>query len=522
MDARNKTTQFGYDGYDLSSITDPLNRSVILRTDAIGRTVSSTDPLNQRSISNLDNLDRVTSVIDTNNQSTGFGYDDDAGRLTKTTYANGITRDNSYDDAGQLTGITYKKADNSLIGDLTYTYDANGRRTKTSGSLAKTDLPDTINTASYDANNRLATWGSQILNYDANGNLTSDGLKTYIWNARNQLIQIKDSTGTEVASFSYDALGRRQAKTINGVSTGFMYDGVNIVQELNGASPINNYISAGVDQVFVQQSGAGGTATSLTYLTDAIGSTIRLTNAIGDKVVDYSYDPYGNTRTDAVVNNPFQYTGRENDGNGLYYYRARYYSPATHRFIAEDPIGLAGGINGYGYVGGNPISFTDPSGLCIGPLAVACVFIAENTVGLTIGAEVVAGATTGAMLTTLLPTSGMASVAKTCVANAETAVVAARSNYRSLFIKAIGRLEENWEVHHALPQKYESLFQAAGINIHENQWLRGVLRTIHSDITNEWRAFDRAMGGNPTAARVAEFAKHIDEKYESVFKWAGF
>ncbi|MFZ6735849.1 RHS repeat-associated core domain-containing protein, partial [Undibacterium sp. Ji42W] len=266
-------------------------------------------------------------------------------------------------DAGQLTGITYKKADNSLIGDLAYTYDANGRRTKTSGSLAKTDLPDTINTASYDANNRLATWGSQILNYDANGNLTSDGLKTYIWNARNQLIQIKDSTGTEVASFSYDALGRRQTKTINGVSTGFMYDGVNIVQELNGASPINNYISAGVDQVFVQQSGAGASATNLTYLTDALGSTIRLTNAAGDKVVDYSYDPYGNTKADTVINNSFQYTGRENDGTGLYYYRARYYSPATHRFISEDPIGLNGGINTYGYVRGNPVTHIDPLGL---------------------------------------------------------------------------------------------------------------------------------------------------------------
>ncbi|MFZ6736056.1 RHS repeat-associated core domain-containing protein, partial [Undibacterium sp. Ji42W] len=265
-------------------------------------------------------------------------------------------------DAGQLTGITYKKADNSLIGDLAYTYDANGRRTKTSGSLAKTDLPDTTSTTSYDANNRLATWGSQILNYDANGNLTSDGLKTYIWNARNQLIQIKDSTGTEVASFSYDALGRRQTKTINGVSTGFMYDGVNIVQELNGASPINNYISAGVDQVFVQQSGAGASAKKLTYLTDALGSTIRLTNTAGDKVVDYSYDPYGNTKADAVINNSFQYTGRENDGNGLYYYRARYYSPATHRFISEDPIGLNGGINTYGYVEGDPISLVDPTG----------------------------------------------------------------------------------------------------------------------------------------------------------------
>jgi DNA primase catalytic core len=60
---------------------------------------------------------------------------------------------------------------------------------------------------------------------------------------------------------------------------------------------------------------------------------------------------------------PRQYTGRENDGTGLYYYRHRYYSPVLQRFISEDPIKLAGGINTYAYVRGNPVSLTDPLGL---------------------------------------------------------------------------------------------------------------------------------------------------------------
>ncbi|MCH8622568.1 RHS repeat-associated core domain-containing protein, partial [Undibacterium sp. TS12] len=264
----------------------------------------------------------------------------------------------------------------------------------------------------------------------------SDGINTYVWNARNQLIQIKDSTNTETASFTYDALGRRQTKTVNGVSTGFVYDGVNIVQELNGlnatqadtASIRASYITAGIDQVLVQQSGSGSTATSLTYLTDAIGSTIRLTNGTGDKVVDYSYDPYGNTRADAVVNNAFQYTGRENDGNGLYYYRARYYSPATHRFIAEDPIGLAGGINGYGYVGGNPISFTDPSGRCFGPLLIACYYGAVYAEQLLIGAEVAAALSTGAMLPGLAPFANATKMAANTARTCEVAAVEAIEN----------------------------------------------------------------------------------------------
>jgi RHS repeat-associated protein len=143
------------------------------------------------------------------------------------------------------------------------------------------------------------------------------------------------------------------------------------VQELTGVGGVNNdpanvkasYISGGIDEVFAQLSGTGASATILTYLTDALGSTIRLADATGTKVVDYTYDPYGNTTADAAVSNPFQYTGRENDGTGLYYYRARYYSPMLARFISSDPIGLGGGINMYAYVGGNPLSRSDPLGL---------------------------------------------------------------------------------------------------------------------------------------------------------------
>jgi len=75
------------------------------------------------------------------------------------------------------------------------------------------------------------------------------------------------------------------------------------------------------------------------------------------------YEPYGEVSATGSSNNPYQYTGRENDGTGLYYYRARYYSPSLKRFISEDPMGLAAGLNSYAYVGGNPIAFRDPLGL---------------------------------------------------------------------------------------------------------------------------------------------------------------
>jgi RHS repeat-associated protein len=75
------------------------------------------------------------------------------------------------------------------------------------------------------------------------------------------------------------------------------------------------------------------------------------------------YEPYGEVTSTGSSDNPYQYTGRENDGTGLYYYRARYYSPALKRFISEDPKGLSAGLNEYSYTHDNPVQRRDPSGL---------------------------------------------------------------------------------------------------------------------------------------------------------------
>ena len=98
-------------------------------------------------------------------------------------------------------------------------------------------------------------------------------------------------------------------------------------------------------------------------------SLIAIAKADQSLEVGYAYSPYGQTQKVGVENqqtgseNNSQYTGRENDQNGLYYYRARYYDPVLKRFISGDPIGLDGGVNVFGYVGGNPVSLSDPEGL---------------------------------------------------------------------------------------------------------------------------------------------------------------
>jgi RHS repeat-associated protein len=86
---------------------------------------------------------------------------------------------------------------------------------------------------------------------------------------------------------------------------------------------------------------------------------------------EYTYEPFGKTTSTGAANSSsYQYTGRENDGTGLYYYRARYYHPGLHGFVSEDPIRLTGGTsNFYLYVDNNPTNRTDPSGLILKEVA---------------------------------------------------------------------------------------------------------------------------------------------------------
>ena len=122
-----------------------------------------------------------------------------------------------------------------------------------------------------------------------------------------------------------------------------------------------NLVSGGVDEVFTRTDGSG----AFTPLKDALGSAIALADSNGNVQTSYTYDPFGNTSVTGTANgNEFQYTGRENEGTGLYFYRGRYYSPLLGRFINEDPLGFDGGDdNLYAYVFDDPIELIDPSGL---------------------------------------------------------------------------------------------------------------------------------------------------------------
>ncbi len=172
-----------------------------------------------------------------------------------------------------------------------------------------------------------------------------------------------------VATIGYDAFGRRQTK-VTATARQYLYDGLNPVQELTGATPpgvtANLLTGLRIDEYFTRTDSTGIVST---LLRDALGSTVGLVGQSNTIATSYAYQPFGATTVSGAANgNVYQFTGRENDGSpgGLYYYRARYYNPTYQRFVAQDPIDFRGGLNLYSYVGNSPLNFSDWWGLCGG------------------------------------------------------------------------------------------------------------------------------------------------------------
>ena len=301
-----------------------------------------------------DNASRLTSMSQASKTMT-VTYDGD-GRRSTLTLPNGIVTTYSYNRAGELTGIVYTQ-DGQPLGDLQYTYDTVGQRTGVAGSMARTNFPRSVSSATYDEGNSLTSWDGQAILSDANGNILSDGFHTYSWDARNHLVAVDSGT---TAAFSYDALGRRAAKAVNGVTTNVVYSFINPVQEITGGTVSANFLTGGVDEYFVRSDAQG----DIFYLADALGSTLGLADINGNIQTQYTYDPFGaTTSTGLPTSNTVGFTGREMDNTGLYYYRARYYEPSMGRFLSEDPIGFKADMNVYAYAFSSPVNFVDPSGL---------------------------------------------------------------------------------------------------------------------------------------------------------------
>ena len=370
------TIDFAYDILDrLIQETTPQG-TVAYQYDVLGRRTQMVANGQQPTTYQYDAASRLTRV-EQGALFAALGYDN-ANRRTSLGYSNGTTTSYAYDMASRLTTITHN-GPQGLIDALTYTYDAAGNRVSLQrANAAASLLPNAVASASYDEANEQTQFAGATLQYDANGNLTNDGTNTYLWDARNRLVSI---SGGATASFAYDPLGRRASKTINGASTQFAYDGNDIAAEIGGGTIGANYLrSLNIDEPFIRQTSTGNEH----YHTDALGSSLALSDANGASIATYGYEPFGKTTATGSSSNALQYTGRENDGNGLYYFRSRYYGTVVSRFLRQDslsfasygnqlsvyftenPVAMLGMVNLYPYVDNSPPNFTDPFGYAKG------------------------------------------------------------------------------------------------------------------------------------------------------------
>jgi len=348
------TIDFAYDVLDRLIQETTAQGTIAYQYDVLGRRTNMVANGQQPVTYGYDAASRLTQVAQ-GSLTVGLGYDN-ANRRTSLTYPNGTSTSYTYDVASRLTNINHL-GPSGIIEALTYQYDAAGNRTSlTRNNAVASLLPSVVTSATYDAANEQTAFAGATLTYDNNGNLTGDGVNSYAWDARNRLISI---SGGATASFNYDVFWRRIRKQIDSITSEFLYDRNDIAAEVSAGAVGASYLRALiVDVPFVRRS-----TNHEFYHGDAQGSSLVLSNHVGAATVTYTYEPFGKTTVAGNSTNPFQFTSRENESLGHYYFRARYYSASFHRFLREDPIGLRGGPNLYSYVSNNPLRFRDPFGL---------------------------------------------------------------------------------------------------------------------------------------------------------------
>ena len=351
--------QYTYDNDSLLTQTDKMS----LTLDASSGRVNGSTLTNISSTRSYDSFGHLSQLQSSYQGTTlsQFKYTrDKLGRITQveeTIQGTQTTYSYTYDLRGRLSTI---KKNGSLTN--TYAYD------KQSNRLSDTPAGQSAITGTYDAQDRLLTYGSNTYAYDANGSLltkTTGAQSTqYKYDLQSQLLSITLPSNKKI-EYILDASGRRVGKKVNGSQTkGWLYmDQLNPIAELDSSNNVVTtfvYATRGNVPSYMVKSG-------MTYriISDHRGSVRLVVNASTGQVVQrMDYDEWGRVLQDTNPGfQPFGYAGGLYDSDtGLVRFGARDYDATIGRWLSKDPSGLDGGLNLYEYAGSDPVNYIDVNG----------------------------------------------------------------------------------------------------------------------------------------------------------------
>ncbi|MGJ8678518.1 MAG: RHS repeat-associated core domain-containing protein [Akkermansiaceae bacterium] len=315
-------------------------------------------------------IDKLDSIISP--RTTTYYWNSD-GRLERVTRPNGSERSIMYDNEGRPEVIQESTSTGQLIhlskhgyfpsDELAWSYNLPKAPPIQRAPLAP------ITSASYRSDNSLDVFNGASVTHDDDGNLTTGAypngnMGSYGYDSRNRLLT------ADGLSYTYNSEGTRLTNSEDG--------GITYVTESNlGLSKILQRTKNGQITRYVWGAGliyeVNSSGDTTTYHYNSSGSTVALTDTAQNIIERMDYSPFGQTiyresldGDSDIHDTPFLFTGffgNQTDANGLIYMRARYYNPLLRRFLNSDPAREA--WNWYGYAGGNPIAFVDPTGLGI-------------------------------------------------------------------------------------------------------------------------------------------------------------
>ena len=341
----------------LNTMTTATGQTLQMNYDALRRlsSVSSsryTKSYTYRNLSNTQTTTQVTNLTYTG-LPVGLNYSytyNNLGNIATCTMPDGEVITYTYDALGQLL---------SAVGDTTYTYtyDKFGNILTANG-----------HTYTYDTTWRdlLVAYDNVSFTFDASANPLRyyNGTQwTFTWENGRSLATAR-TTGKTI-SYAYDSDGLRTSKTVNGVVHNYYYASGKLLRETYGSNVLDFSYDANGNPYALKYNGV-----IYYYITNLQGDVMYLVNSAGTTVATYEYDPYGNivsaTGTMAEIN-PLRYRGYYYDiDTGFYYLQSRYYDPTIGRFINADSLVSTGqgilGNNMFAYCLNNPVSRIDSSG----------------------------------------------------------------------------------------------------------------------------------------------------------------